>query len=51
MSKYSDKLESMKIKEVRSRTNEIIKDGSKLALEEFHEANSVERLKKIIKKQ
>jgi len=49
MSKYSDEFGSMQIKEARARTNEMIKDGSKLALESFHDAQSLERLKKIIK--
>lgn len=37
------------IKTVRKATKEVIDEGGKLALEEYHKAKSLERLKKIIK--
>jgi len=51
MSKYIDDLEkTMKdIKAVKDATKDVIKKGGKLAFEEFHDANSLERLKKKIR--
>jgi len=51
MSKWKDDFENAKkdIKAVKDVTKEIIGKGGKLALEKFHDANSVERLKKEIR--
>ena len=51
MSKYSDDLQDTykDVKALRKATKEVIKEGSKLALEEYHDARSLERLKKTIR--
>ena len=38
------------IKKVREATKDVIQKGGKLALEEYHDAKSVERIKKLIRK-
>ena len=50
MSKYSDDLEKQlkDIKSVRCATKDIIEKGGKLALEEYHDAKSLKKLKKLI---
>lgn len=51
MSKFSDDLENQlkDIRAVRNATKEVIGKGGKIAMQEYHEANSLEKLKKIIK--
>ena len=51
MSKYSDHLESTHkcIGNIAKKTKEFIKGGRDLVFEEFHDANSVERLKRCIR--
>ena len=51
MSKYSEDLEKTfkDVEAVKSATKKVIADGKKLALEKYHEAKSLERLKKVIK--
>jgi len=50
MSKYIDEWVKQypKIKNVRKATKELIVDGKKLALEEYHSAKSIKKLKEII---
>ena len=50
MSKYSDHLERTHkcIGNIAKKTKELINNGKDLALKEFHDANSLERLKKKI---
>lgn len=52
MSKYSEDLSKQvkDIKTLREATKDVIKQGGKLALEEYHDAGSVARIKKILKK-
>lgn len=52
MSKYSDDLEKQypSIKKIKDATRSLIQNGKNLALEEWHDANSLERLKQKIKK-
>jgi len=52
MSKYSDNMEKQykDIKKLREATRDSIKGGSKLALEKYHDAKSLERLKREIRK-
>jgi len=52
MSKYSEELKQTfpTMKEIKQATKDLIKDGGKLALEEYHDAKSLERLKKEIMK-
>ena len=51
MSKYSDFLESQyqSVGKIKKATKTLIKNGKDLALKEWHDANSVERLKKCIR--
>lgn len=51
MSKWSDDFQQQykDIKCVRKATRDVIKKGGKLALEEYHSAKSLEKLKKYIK--
>ena len=51
MSKYSDDLQNTykDVKALRKATKEVIGKGGKLALEEYHDAKSLERLKKAIR--
>lgn len=48
MSKYTEELRTTfpTMKEIKQATRDLIKDGGKLALEEYHEAKSLEKLKK-----
>ena len=52
MSKYSTELGGKypDVKSLKEATRKSIKKGSKIALEEFHDARSLERLKKEIKR-
>lgn len=51
MSKYSDDLaRTMRdIRALRSATRSVIGKGNRLALEKFHDANSLAKLKKMIR--
>ena len=51
MSKYSDDLQNTfkDVKAIKKATKEVVDKGSKLALEEYHDAKSLEKLKKMIK--
>lgn len=51
MSKYSEELKQSfpTIKELKKATKDLIKDGGELALEKYHDAKSLERIKKAIK--
>jgi len=52
MSKFTDDFETQlkDIKAVKDATRDIIEKGDKLAMEEIHDAGSLERLKREIKK-
>ena len=52
MSKWSEDFEraNKDIKSIREKTKSIIKNGGKLAFEEYQDANSLEKLKKEIMK-
>jgi len=52
MSKYSDEFEMNHptVEDVKKRTKEILDAGEKLASEEIHDAKSLERLKKQIRR-
>ena len=52
MSKYTDDFEQQlkDVKAIKEATKDVIKQGGKLALEEYHDASSLERLKKEIRK-
>lgn len=51
MSKYSDDLEKTfkDVRTVRKATKSVIQKGGKFALGKYHDAKSLERLKKLIK--
>ena len=52
MSKYSEELKQTygnSTKKIREATRDLIKNGKNLALEQWHDANSVERLKRCIR--
>ena len=52
MSKYSEELQQTfpTIADIKRATKDLIKDGSDLALEQYHDAKSLERLKKEIRR-
>ena len=52
MSKYIEKLKQRfpTMKEIKQATRDVIKGGGDIALKEYHEASSFERLKKEIMK-
>lgn len=52
MSKYSEELQSTfpTIADIKRATKDLIKDGGKLAFQEYYKASSLERLKKEVMK-
>jgi len=52
VSKYSEYLESQykSVRKLKDVTKDLIKSGGDIALKEFHDANSVQRLKEKILK-
>ena len=51
MSKYSDEIDATfkDLNAVKKATKEVIKSGGKLALQKYHDAKSLKKLKEIIK--